>query len=97
MRWPTSRSSPHTSTERVLDACRQGAPGIVSVRYGTVMAPPHLFTREFFPELARLQHGADPMLKRHRDRTTVLQFTPDLLMDIDTPEDYGRARSRTEG
>jgi molybdenum cofactor cytidylyltransferase len=81
----------------VLDAYRQGAPGIVSVRYGTVMAPPHLFTREFFPELARLQHGARSMLERHRDRTTVLQFPPDLLMDIDTPEDYGRARSRMEG
>ena len=61
------------------------------------MAPPHLFTREFFPELARLQHGARSMLERHRDRTTVLQFPPDLLMDIDTPEDYGRARSRMEG
>ena len=36
----------------VLDAYRQQAPGIVSVRYGDVMAPPHLFTREFFPELA---------------------------------------------
>ena len=35
---------------------------IVSVRYGDVMAPPHLFEREFFPELARLQHGAGPVL-----------------------------------
>ena len=42
----------------VLDTYRQHASPIVSVRYGEVMAPPHLFEREFFPELAELQHGA---------------------------------------
>ena len=50
----------------VLDAYRQHAPAIVSVRYGDVMAPPHLFEREFFPELAQLEHGARPVLQRHR-------------------------------
>ena len=85
-----------TATEyaAVLDAYREHTPAIVSVRFGTVMAPPHLFTREFFPELAQLQHGARPVLERHRDRTTVLRFAPDLLLDIDTPEDYERAKSR---
>jgi len=78
----------------ILDTYRQQTPGIVSVRYGNVMAPPHLFTREFFPELAQLQHGARSVLERHRDRTIVLQFPPELLLDIDTPEDYERARSR---
>jgi len=78
----------------VLDAYRQHTPAIVSVRYGEVMAPPHLFQREFFPELAQLQHGARPVLQRHLERTMVLQFPPDLLVDIDTPEDYELARSR---
>jgi molybdenum cofactor cytidylyltransferase len=78
----------------VLDTYRQHAPAIVSVRFGTVMAPPHLFTREFFPELAQLQHGARTVLERHRDRTTVLRFSPELLLDVDTPDDYERARSR---
>jgi molybdenum cofactor cytidylyltransferase len=78
----------------VLNTYRQQATAIVSVRYGDVMAPPHLFEREFFPELARLQHGARPVLQRHHDRTLVLQFSPDLLMDIDTPEDYDRVKSR---
>ena len=77
----------------VLEAYRQ-APGIVSVRFGMVIAPPHLFTREFFPELAQLEHGARPVLERHRDRTTVLRFAPELLLDIDTPGDYERATSR---
>ena len=78
----------------VLDTYRRQAPAIVSVRYGEVMAPPHLFEREFFPELAQLVHGARPVLQRHVERTMVLQFPPDLLMDIDTPEDYELAKSR---
>jgi molybdenum cofactor cytidylyltransferase len=78
----------------VLDAYRQHAPAIVSVRYGEVMAPPHLFEREFFPELARLEHGARSVLQRHLARTMVLHFPPQLLVDVDTPEDYELARSR---
>jgi molybdenum cofactor cytidylyltransferase len=78
----------------VLDAYRRHAPPIVSVRYGDVMAPPHLFERGFFPELARLQHGARSVLLRHLERTTVLQFPADLLVDIDTPDDYELATSR---
>jgi molybdenum cofactor cytidylyltransferase len=78
----------------VLDTYRKQAPAIVSVRYGDVMAPPHLFESEFFPELAQLQDGARPVLQRHTDRALVLQFPPDLLLDIDTPEDYELAKSR---
>jgi len=85
-----------TATEyrALLDAHHEHAPAIVSVRYGDVVAPPHLFEREFFPELAQLEHGARPVLQRHRDRTMVLQFPPEMLMDIDTPGDYELARSR---
>ena len=78
----------------VLDTFRQSAPPIVSVRYGEVMAPPHLFQREFFPELAQLQHGARDVLLRHAGRSTILRFPADRLVDIDTPEDYERAMSR---
>ena len=78
----------------VLDTSRRRTPAIVSVRYGDVMAPPHLFDKEFFPELAQLQHGARSLLQKYLDRTTVLHFGADLLMDIDTPEDYERATSR---
>jgi CTP:molybdopterin cytidylyltransferase MocA len=58
------------------------------------MAPPHLFERAFFPELAQLQHGARSVLQRHAERTTVVRFPPELLVDIDTPEDYELARRR---
>ena len=78
---------------RLLDAWRSKREGIVRVSYGDVTAPPHLFARQYFPELAALEHGARPVLKRHADSTTVLQFAPELLLDVDTPEDYERARA----
>ncbi len=80
--------------QTVLETYRRRTPPIVSVRYGEVMAPPHLFEREFFPELAQLQHGARSVLQRHADRAVVLKFPSDLLVDIDTPEDYELAKSR---
>jgi molybdenum cofactor cytidylyltransferase len=79
---------------QLLDAYQKQLSGIVSVRYGDVTAPPHLFDRRFFGELSVLEHGARPVLQRHRDVTTVLQFPPELLLDVDTPEDYQRAIER---
>ncbi len=83
-----------TSAEyrRVLDAYRQSLSSIVSVRYGEVMAPPHLFAREFFPELAALEHGARPVLLNHQEGTTIVKFPAELLVDVDTPEDYELAK-----
>ena len=78
----------------VLDTYRRQRSPIVSVRYGDIMAPPHLFEREFFPALAQLQHGARSLLLQHTERTVILRFPPDLLVDIDTPEDYELAKSR---
>src|SRR5262245_20161963 len=77
----------------LLDAYRTGAAGIISVRYGEITAPPHLFDRRYFPELARLEHGARPVLQRHQNDTHMLHFAPDLLLDIDTPADYERAKA----
>jgi molybdenum cofactor cytidylyltransferase len=79
---------------RLLDAYHQHLSPIVSVRFGEVMAPPHLFARELFPELAALEHGARPVLLRHRDQTTILKFPPELLIDVDTPEDYEEVKRR---
>lgn len=79
---------------RLLEIYRETSAGIICSRYGDVTAPPHLFARRFFPELAELVHGARPVLQRHRDETTVVDLPPALLLDIDTPEDYERASQR---
>jgi molybdenum cofactor cytidylyltransferase len=78
----------------ILDTFREQAPAIVGVRYGDVTAPPHLFSKELFPELLELVHGARPVIERHGDRRLVLQFPPELLQDIDTPQDYEVAKAR---
>ncbi len=78
---------------KLADTYRERPEGIVSVRFGDVTAPPHLFDRAFFPELARLEHGARPVLQRHADEMTILRFRPELLLDVDTPDDYERAKA----
>jgi molybdenum cofactor cytidylyltransferase len=88
---------PFVSTKeyrQVIDTFLERSPAIVSVRYGDVTAPPHMFDKALFPELAQLVHGARPVLERHTDRRVVLQFPAELLQDIDTPEDYDVARAR---
>lgn len=81
---------------RLLDTYRSHPGGIVRVRYGEVTAPPHLFASRFFPELAQLEHGARPVLQKHAADTIVLQLDPELLLDVDTPEDYERAKALVE-
>ena len=82
------------------DTGRSSTPGceqrplIVGSRFGEVTAPPHLFDRALYPELAVLQHGARSVLQRHADAMIVLRFASELLLDIDTPEDYERAKAR---
>jgi molybdenum cofactor cytidylyltransferase len=81
----------------VLDAWRAGRPPLVCVRYGEVVAPPHLFAAALFPELALLTGGARPVLQRHADLAVTLALAPDRLLDVDTPDDYERAVARAGG
>lgn len=78
---------------RLIEVYLTGRPGIVSVRYGDVTAPPHLFDRRYFAELSGLEHGARPVLQRHAGDTVILRFPPELLLDVDTPADYERAKA----
>jgi molybdenum cofactor cytidylyltransferase len=76
---------------RLLDTYQVQPRGIVRAQYGDVTAPPHLFDRQYFPELAQLVHGARPVIQRHAAACVVLEFPRELLLDVDTPEDYERA------
>jgi CTP:molybdopterin cytidylyltransferase MocA len=53
-----------------------------------------VFAKEFYAELSQLERGARPVLDRHADRLTMLRFAPELLLDVDTPDDYERAIER---
>ncbi len=77
--------------QRLLAVYREQAPWIVCARYGTITAPPHVFAHALFPELARLQHGARPVVAAHRAQTVIVDLAPELLLDIDTPDDYEKA------
>jgi molybdenum cofactor cytidylyltransferase len=86
---------------RVLEAYRLNHPAAVAVRYGSdalgwVNAPPHVFDRALFPELKLLEHGARPVLERHRQNTITIDAAADGLFDVDTPEQLAQARSRLE-
>jgi len=78
----------------LVETYRRCPGGIVVAQYGDVVAPPHVFAREFYAELSQLERGARPVLHRHADRTTMVRFPPDWLLDVDTPEDYERAIER---
>lgn len=78
----------------ILQTWRLSHPLIVGSRFGDVTAPPHLFAKAIYPELAVLEHGARSVLQRHASEMIVMAFPAELLMDIDTPDDYARARAR---
>ena len=79
-------------------ALRTAAPLVVS-RYGDVNAPPLLFRRALFPELlAWTGEGCGKaVVQQHRGEAVYLDWPPAALTDVDTPEDFVRARKIIEG
>ncbi len=60
-------------------------PKIVASRFGTVIAPPHLFASELLPVLGAT--GAKPLIMQHLEETIFLDWYEEKLFDVDTPED----------
>ena len=82
-------------TSKVVEvAATDPAPLVVS-RYGNVTAPPLLFRRQLFPELlAWTGEGCGKAVVRaHADEALYLDWPAPYLGDIETPEDYQRARN----
>jgi molybdenum cofactor cytidylyltransferase len=70
---------------------RSGAPLVIS-DYGGVNAPPMLYDRSLFGELA-LSEGqgcGKHVVKRHRDEAESATWPVEALTDVDEPEDYER-------
>jgi len=83
----------------MVAAYRGGDAPLVISRYGAVNAPPMLYDRVLFGELAVMQRRCGKeVIDRHRDEATVLTWPDEALADLDTPEDYRdiAARLRAE-
>jgi molybdenum cofactor cytidylyltransferase len=68
-----------------------GAPLVIS-QYGGAIAPPHLFARPLFAELAEAGSGK-AVITRHRAEAEVLAWPAELLADLDLPGDRERVEA----
>jgi molybdenum cofactor cytidylyltransferase len=67
-------------------------PLITASRFGEVIAPPHIFLSGLFPILGLPGRGAKPLIQANLERTRFVDHAPELLFDVDTPEDYAQAK-----
>jgi molybdenum cofactor cytidylyltransferase len=67
--------------------------------YGGVLAPPTLYDRVLFPELAAMDGPgcARRVLARHRERILTLSWPPEALADLDDEADLQRLHDRLAG
>jgi molybdenum cofactor cytidylyltransferase len=77
---------------------RSEAPLVVS-DYDGVNAPPMLYDRSLFGELAASegQGCGKHVVKRHRHEAESASWPPEALTDLDAPEDYARVKASMEG
>jgi molybdenum cofactor cytidylyltransferase len=74
----------------VVLAAQTSAALLVSSRYGQTLAPPVLFRRALFAEL--LASGGEgcgkAVVERQREHALYIDWPPDALIDVDTPEEF---------
>jgi molybdenum cofactor cytidylyltransferase len=81
----------------LADAFRRGSARLVLSDYAGVQAPPTLYGRELFAELAAADPGCGKaVIARHAERTERIPWPAAALADLDRPEDYERARASLE-
>jgi molybdenum cofactor cytidylyltransferase len=83
--------------ERLIAAYHESRAPIVAPRYGEQRGNPVLFDRRLFAELAALEGdvGARDILRRRSSDVQIIHFDAAWLHDdVDTPEDFERARLR---
>ncbi|HEY6059697.1 MAG TPA: nucleotidyltransferase family protein [Gemmatimonadales bacterium] len=75
---------------------RDSAAPLVVSQYGEIQAPPTLYARPLFAELASAEGPGcgKAVVRRHRDEASVLSWPAERLDDVDVPDDYDRAKSR---
>jgi molybdenum cofactor cytidylyltransferase len=81
--------------EEMVATYRAGDAPLVISQYGVINAPPMLYDRALFSELAVMQRRCGKeVIDRHRDEATVMAWPAAALADLDTPEDYRRIARR---
>ena len=82
--------------EALIAAQQESGVPIVAARFGDVVAPPILFARALFSEIGRETAGGRSLVERRQAETMFVEFPPEALADVDTPEDYERLRRVVE-
>ncbi len=83
----------------VVDRYRTGAALLVLSEYDGVQAPPTLFDRALFAELAgqEVKGCGKQLRRRHPDQTSIVAWPAAALADLDVPEDYERVKAQLTG
>ena len=89
---------PFVTTEMIatlVDTYRRGDAPLVISDYGGVNAPPMLYDRSLFPELAASegQGCGKHVVKRHRHEAAAASWPVEALTDLDAPDDYERVKA----
>lgn len=84
---------------RLVDRYRRGSEPLVVSRYGDVLAPPMLYARALFGELAAMAGDGcgKEVVKRHRPEADVVPWPAAALADLDVPADYERIHAELDG
>ena len=79
---------------QMVDRFRAGAEPLVISRFGDVQAPPTLYARHLFPEVAAAGPGGGRRVVRdHLAEAAVIHWPETLLADLDHVEDLDRIRT----
>ena len=83
----------------LIEKYRGGDAPLVISDYEGVNAPPMLYDRSLFEELAMPDgHGCGKqVVKRHRHEAESASWPVEALTDLDAPEDYERVKAAMEG
>ncbi|HEY6361891.1 MAG TPA: NTP transferase domain-containing protein [Vicinamibacterales bacterium] len=84
---------------RLVEQYRQSDAPLVISDYDGVNAPPILYDRSLFGELATSegQGCGKHVVKRHRHEAASTSWPVEALTDLDAPEDYERVKASVEG
>jgi molybdenum cofactor cytidylyltransferase len=80
---------------RTVASCyKERTARIVVSDYEGIIAPPVLYDRAFFPELASLtgENAGREVVRRHSDEVKAVRWPRAMLQDLDLPADYERLR-----